>query len=269
MRRAAVGTMLVVVLVGLGGLPATAAPTSSHVQPRIHVLPHATVRSGGVAAVVQMTVACSGLTTRGIEISVDQQQADGTLGGSSGFASLDKPCTKTPQLVRAAVEMNGGGEDASWPPARILTPGSAVLLAFTYCLSDNFCEGYYYPPQPIVLIDSPALDRLHDAYGSIAPKIRPVARGAAADLTGTVRCLAGRPSRQVDDVTLTQRIRPLWQYGFKNLVQAARPLFDPVDHPCPGASQAYTQRLYADLRPLVAGRAWIDSGDLWGEVDVG
>jgi hypothetical protein len=244
------------------------AATTSRALPVVHFQNSATVRGGGAGAVVTLSISCPGLKETVFEISAQQNRPDGTVVNASGYAQLNN-CNRTAQTLRVPLCTGCVGENSSFPGTGApLHPGKAAGIAFLYDDTVNPQIDYYYPPQPIALIDSARLDHPSDGATAFQPQARLVAGGAAADLFIAAACHAGVPSLPPLNGELT-----LYQATSSSFVQNASPFLQPTG-PCHGPA-TYRIRVCPNLNvypppapALRARTAFVISGPLWGQVTI-
>ena len=259
-----------VLLISMVTSVAARASTPSTGVPIVHFQFGATVRGGGAGAVVTLSISCPGIHDSQFEISAEQPRPDGTIAAASGYASLTN-CNRTVQTIRVPLCSGCPGENSDFGGSGApLHPGKAQGAAFLlYTDASNNEIAYYYPLQPISLVNSPRLDHPAAGGATLQPQGRLIAGGAAADLYVSAACHSGVPAFQPPPPYLFQLT--LYQTSNPSFVQSAAPFF-PLPTTC-HAPATYRLRVYPNLssnvQPAPALRtrtAFVISGSLWGQI---
>jgi len=260
-------------LVALMMCSVVAAPVASagaSVWPTVTFLNHATVRANGAGAIVQISVACTGLKISYLEVGVYTSRPDGTIAGAGGYATLTRVCTAEPQVISAPLEAdNLGLENSSVPgDAGPLPAGHATTVAYAPCVGYN-CLSRDYPGQSVTLVNSADLDRLSDVVTTVGPHPALRANGAAADVNFTSRC--------AQTITVRAGNTEIHQSNSTPLVQNATSKIDSAIS-CTSPTVGYHTRVYpstfTSTAPLHTGAAFVISygsnvsGSLFGQVDI-
>ncbi len=243
-----------------------AVPTASagpYSWPTVTFLNHATVRAAGAGAIVQVSVACTGLKVSILEVGVHSTRADGSVAGAGGYARLDRDCTSEPQVVSVPLAADNLSLENSDVPGDggPLRAGRTTAVAYASCLGYN-CRSRYYPGQTVTLTNSPDLDRLSDGTTTVRPHLTLRAAGAAADVHLTSRC-AHAVTVPAGNIEIHQtNSSPYVQYATNQIDQTIR---------CTSPIVSYRVRVHPSDHRLHTGKAFIinyGAGSLFGQVDI-
>lgn len=255
---AAVGALVMSAMVA-----APPASAGAYSWPTVTFLNHATVRANGAGAIVQISVACSGLKISSLEVGVHKSRADGSIAGAGGYALLGRDCTTVPQVVSVPLAADNLSLENSDVPGDggALPAGHATAVAYASCVGYN-CRSRYYPGQTVTLTNSADLDRLSDAITTVRPYLALRAGGAAADVHLTSRCAQAIAVPAGNTEIHQTNSSPYVQYATNQIDQSIR---------CTSPTVSYRVRVYPRDQPLHAGTAFIINyvaGYLFGQVEI-